>query len=630
MNLFYKNFNLKGKILVIVLPLTVVVFMILILYFSINVKNNTTASSKEIVDNETKHYASLIQNVFKNAFSTADAFSDAFIENIKLKEETRDTLNKKILLNILKRNKDFLSVALHYELNALDNNYNRKNGRVRNVAFKLKNEFYFSQNIADTTDKELTGPYYNARRIQKNMMWNPYYDTHTPELAGILMVTVTTSLVRDGKYLGQTGIDLTLEKIQQMVQKINPFKSSVAYLVAPNNKIIAHTDTSVFYKNLLEVNTTYKKEFELALNKIKQNKAHQINIKRANKEMYVSFTPIVVGEDGRHWALVTETHVDVLTEKSDKLFLVTIIAGIIGLIVLTIVIYFLIDNITKRLLVAINFAQKVSDGDLSSRIDVTTKDEIGQLAKSMNNMAMKLKKMVVRINSSSEKMNMASTHISEFSSDLSNGASEQASSVEEVMASIEEMGANIHSNTENAKATEKISNQTLAGIKNGSKSTNKTLEAINEITEKITIINEISRQTNILSLNAAVEAARAGQYGKGFGVVANEVKKLAERSQEAANYINELSEKGVNISSLAEKELSNLVPEVEKTAQLISEISNASSEQSNGVDQIQEAVQALNNIAQKNASFSEKLDENAKNLEKEAKHLKTIIEFFKT
>ncbi|MBN2758627.1 MAG: methyl-accepting chemotaxis protein [Bacteroidales bacterium] len=629
MNLFFNNYSIKVKILLFVFSFTTLFFGLIIFFLSFNVKNNSIKDSKEIINTETKRYANLTQNIFDNAFSSAETYTDAFLESRKLPQNVRDTLNKNILLRVLNRNPDYLSVALHYEISALDPNYKKKNGRVRNIAFKLNNESHFSQNIADTNNLDLTGLYYEAREIAVNMVSVPYYDTHTPELAGILMVTIITALVEDGKYIGQTGIDLTLKKVQQMIQTIKPSESSIAYLVASNNSIVAHSDTSLFNKDFIEINKNYEKEFQYAIKKVKENKSYNFEINKAGDELYVSFFPIKAGNDDRYWALVTETPISVFTQKSNRLFYITIFGGIIGILLFSLAIYFAINGITKKLILAINFAQEISDGNLSSRIDITSKDEIGQLAKSMNHMANKLKKMIQKINSSSDNMNNASSQISEYSAELSQLASGQAASAEEVMASIEEISANIHSNSENASQTEKISEHTLFGIKTGSESATETLEAIKEITNKISIINEISKQTNILSLNAAVEAARAGQYGKGFGVVANEVKKLAERSQEAANQINELSEKGINISSLAEKELSILIPDVEKTALLIREISTASNEQGNGIDQIGSAVQILTDIAQKNAAFSVNLDEKAKLLNKEAELLKTVIKFFK-
>jgi len=630
MNSFYNNLNLKGKILIIVLPLTALFFILINLFFSTKVNEYSTNEAKDLVNSETQRYAILTQKIFDEAFSVAHTYTGAFIENITLPANLRDSINKNILFRTLGKNGDFLSVALHYQLSALDPNYDKKNGRLRNVAIKLNNELSFKQNIADTTNEELGGLYYEAKDFGKPMVSNPYYDVRTKELAGILMVTVITSLVDNGENLGQTGIDLALDNIQKMILKINPFESSVAYLIASNNKIVAHKNKELFNEDFSKINKGYEKEFEHALSKIKDGNPYNFELEKDNGDYYISVLPIKVGDDGKQWALITETPLKVLTANSDRLFTITIIAGIIGLIFLTVVIYFLINGISKKLIVAVNFAQKISDGDLSSRMEKSSNDEIGQLAKSMNQMAVKLKKMIKKIDVSSVNMTNASAQITQYSSELSQDASGQAASAEEVMASIEQMSSNIHSNSENAMQTEKISNQTLIGVKNGSKSANQTLQAINEIAEKISIINDIAFQTNILSLNAAVEAARAGQYGKGFGVVAAEVNKLAERSKEAATSINELSSRGVNISKMAEKELSTLVPEVEKTATLISEITNASTEQSHGVDQIQNAVQTLTDIAQKNAAFSVELDDKAKTLSKEADYLKTVIHFFKT
>ena len=216
-----------------------------------------------------------------------------------------------------------------------------------------------------------------------------------------------------------------------------------------------------------------------------------------------------------------------------------------------------------------------------------------------------------------------------MSSKIAKSSSSQAASVEEVMASIEQMTSNIHINNKNAKETESIAKKALCGIQTGSNSAHTTVDSINKIAEKISVIHEISSQTNILALNAAVEAARAGDNGKGFAVVASEVKKLSEKAQAAATKINEFSQEGVRISDTAEKELSQLLPDIEKTAQLIKEIANANQEQSHGATEIQNVVQELNNIAQKNASVSEDLNEKALRLASESEQLQEMIKIFK-
>jgi methyl-accepting chemotaxis protein len=151
-----------------------------------------------------------------------------------------------------------------------------------------------------------------------------------------------------------------------------------------------------------------------------------------------------------------------------------------------------------------------------------------------------------------------------------------------------------------------------------------------EIADKISIIEEIAGQTNLLALNAAIEAARAGEHGKGFAVVAAEVRKLAERSQKAAGEISELSKSSVDIAESAGGLLVRIVPDIQKTSQLVQEISAASGEQKSGTEQINKAIMQLDTVIQQNASASEEMASMAEELSSQAEQLQAVISFFKT
>jgi methyl-accepting chemotaxis protein len=271
---------------------------------------------------------------------------------------------------------------------------------------------------------------------------------------------------------------------------------------------------------------------------------------------------------------------------------------------------------------------RLAEGDLTMKVQTHANDDTSLLY-AMKTMVEKLSQVVTDVNSGAQSLASASEEVSATAQALSQAASEQAAGVEETSASIEQMTSSIAQNTENAKVTEGMASKAAKDAADGGESVNATVEAMKQIAKKIGIIDDIAAQTNLLALNAAIEAARAGEHGKGFAVVAAEVRKLAERSQVAAQEIGEVATSSVELAEKAGKLLEQMVPAIRKTADLVQEISAASSEQSSGVGQINSAVGQLNQTTQQNASSSEELAATSEEMSSQAEQLQQTMSFFK-
>jgi len=272
---------------------------------------------------------------------------------------------------------------------------------------------------------------------------------------------------------------------------------------------------------------------------------------------------------------------------------------------------------------------EMANGDLTAKIAADYKGDFSSIKNSINQLGQALDRVMIEISGSAENVASGSQQLSSTSEQMSQGATEQASAAEEASSSMEEMVSNIKQNADNAHQTESIATRSSQDAKIGGESVKQTVEAMKKIANKISIIEEIARQTNLLALNAAIEAARAGDHGKGFAVVASEVRKLAERSQAAAGEINQLAGSSVEIAEKAGEMLSKLVPDIQKTAELVQEISGASAEQSTGANQINKAIQQLDQVIQQNASASEEMSATSEELAGQAEAMKEAIGFFK-
>ncbi|MDG4474563.1 methyl-accepting chemotaxis protein [Thiovibrio frasassiensis] len=273
-------------------------------------------------------------------------------------------------------------------------------------------------------------------------------------------------------------------------------------------------------------------------------------------------------------------------------------------------------------------AEMIANGNLM--VDVKLLSDKDALGRSLAAMIQKLRQVISDVRAAADQVASGSQELSSSSEQVSQGASEQAASVEEISASMEELASTVAQTADHARQTAAISNRTAADAVEGGKAVAETVSAMRHIAEKIELIEEIARQTNLLALNAAIEAARAGEHGKGFAVVAAEVRKLAERSQVSAQEIKGVASISVETATNAGNLINDILPQIQKTAELVHEIDAASNEQARGIDENARAIQQFDQVIQSNSAAAEEMASTSEELTAQAAQMQEAIAFFKT
>ena len=451
-----------------------------------------------------------------------------------------------------------------------------------------------------------------------------------------------------------------LERDQALAQSVNSMYAQGLQLGQALRNIVMDPSNQAAHKNLSRAGEGFKEANERAL-RLSGDDPETLKVLREVAELRVAQAPIqarivaqaatdregamlmINKQETPVWREIRTKLMDLIKAKDSAVegkktevldfvrqtLLICLGLGFAALFLGIFVAAYLARGITRPLNQAVAVANKLAEGDLTARIEITSRDETGQLLAAMQHMVVQLARIIGEVRGTANGISSASEQVSATAQSLSQSSSVQAASVEETSASIEQMSASVNQNTDNAKVTDGIASLASRQATEGGEAVKQTADTMKRIAEKIGIIDDIAYQTNMLALNAAIEAARAGEFGKGFAVVAAEVRKLAERSQKAAQEIGQVAGSSVDLAERAGKLLDEMVPAINKTSGLVQEIASASEEQSAGVAQINIAMSQLNQTTQQNASSSEELAATAEEMSDQAQQLQKLMAFFK-
>lgn len=595
-------------------------------------------NTQEITHQAAYRYAYAIKAELEIALDEARALASVFEASAQADKPilNRDQANQ-ILKHFTETHPNFLGSWLIFEPNAFDGkdadfiNTKGHDQTGRFIPYWVRNDKkeIILEPVIDY-EKEESHFYQLPKRNQHEVVIDPIL--YPVDGKNILMTSAVVPIFnKDKKFLGVVGIDLLFENLSKRLKEQRT-------LIAKN---VHSTVYSQKGKILLTTNPEYEKDLGKNMKEVSKNpifienvlNSKEFSIDRYSyslkKNVLTVGLPVTFGWTQDYWMVTISIPYEELYLQIDMLLIKMIFFSVVLAFLLFVIIYRLSGSIAQHIQQAVMVADSIAEGHLSVDIPVKNSDETGLLMGALKNMSINLAQIVNDVQRNVSAATSGSQALSATSQQLMRGATDQSEAAEEISASMEEMNASIKQTSENAKNTEIIATQAANDATKTGQAVDEAINASQQIIQKLSVIEDISKQINLLSLNASIEAARAGQHGKGFKVVAAAIRELASLSHRAATEINALSSNSMQTTQTAKFMLNQLVSDIQHTATLMRDISSASHEQSINAEQVNQSIAELHKITQQNASASEELATMAEQLSTQAQQLAYTVTYLK-
>lgn len=618
--------SLKKKLIVIPLVSALVVYLVSFSYIVVRLKQKNVKDAELIVNQQAKQNVNKIETMLTSYLSQVKGIGHSFEQLSELPIDIKKSVINQSLLSLIQSNEHYVGAWSSWQLNHFDTNWGDNPGRVSFISLRNGKEiisYTDSLDIGGVT--RLTG-YHKVMKSKKETIMEPYLELKLNKME----TTLAVPILNNNEFQGLVGIDIDFDEFTKLLSQFTIYENGYTFLISHKGLYVYHPDTSVIAKSFAEINPYEDSLYQISKH-IEQGKPISFYATHTDTgdDVYAAFQPLYIGNTNTPWSMGVLVNMNKVRAESDSIIRNTIIVGIIGFISIFIILVLVSNNILHSIRRIMNFADQISNGIIGKELNIKENDEIGNLGMSLNNLSNQFHEIVINLKQSSASIDTFEKKLSASIQDFMTLAQQQQDASGNVTTAISDIAENIRNATDNASRTKLITNDAAIKLVSGSNLTQETKESVMAISKVISEIVEIANKTDMLAINASIEANRAGEQGKGFAVVANEVRMLAERSQKAAAKIKDSAHNSAHISDNSGKIIEELVPDMQRIVVLIDEIDALSLEQNLSIEKIREAMLELSALSSKNSNFADELNFMIQEFKEISSTLKVLVSYFK-